>query len=181
VLQIDCQILYDKLILTVESIDAVTVRGVESKIKILSDNRSAGHHYYLSDRLEAGIALTGTEVKSAKDGKIQLKEAFGEVSGKEAWLVNAHIGQYSHGNIMNHEPTRRRKLLLHRAEIDRLLGKTREKGYTLVPTKLYLKNGIIKLELALGRGKKLHDKRESEREREMDAEARAGMRRRSKE
>ncbi len=154
---------------------------MESKIKVLSDNRSAGHHYYLSDRLEAGIVLTGTEVKSARDGKIQLKEAFGEVSGNEAWLVNAHIGQYSHGNIMNHEPTRRRKLLLHRSEIEKLLAKTREKGYTLVPTKLYLKNGIIKLELALGRGKKLHDKRESEREREMDAEARAGMRRRSKE
>lgn len=154
---------------------------MDSKIKILSDNRSAGHYYTLSDRLEAGIALTGTEVKSAKDGKIQLKEAFGEVSGNEAWLVNAHIGQYSHGNIMNHEPTRRRKLLLHRSEIEKLLAKTREKGYTLVPTKLYLKNGIIKLELALGRGKKLHDKRESEREREMDAEARAGMRRKSKE
>ena len=94
--------------------------------------------------------------------------------------MNAHIGQYSHGNIMNHEPTRRRKLLLHREEIDKLLGKTREKGLTLVPTKLYLKNGRIKIEMAVGRGKKLHDKRESEREREMDAEARAGMRRRSK-
>jgi SsrA-binding protein len=125
--------------------------------------------------------LTGTEVKSAKDGKIQLKESFAEVSGDEAWLVNAHIGQYSHGNIMNHEPTRRRKLLLHRTEITRLLGKTREKGLTLIPTKLYLKNGRIKIEIAVGKGKKLHDKRESDREREMDAEARAGMRRRTKE
>jgi len=130
--------------------------------------------------MEAGLVLTGTEVKAARDGKIQLKEAFGEVTGNEAWLVNAHIGQYSHGNIMNHEPIRRRKLLLHRAEIDKLLGQTREKGLTLVPTKLYLKNGLIKVELAVGKGKKLHDKRESEREREMDAEARAGMRRRSK-
>jgi SsrA-binding protein len=164
-----------------EGIDAIKVPRVESKIKILSDNRSAGHHYYLSDRLEAGLVLTGTEVKSAKDAKIQLKEAYGEVVGNEAWLVNAHIGQYSHGNIMNHEPMRRRKLLLHRKEIDKLLGQTREKGLTLVPTKLYLKNGLIKLELAIGKGKKLHDKRESEREREMDAEARAGMRRRSKE
>jgi len=153
---------------------------VESKIKILSDNRSAGHHYYLSDRMEAGVVLTGTEVKSARDGKIQLKDAFAEVTGNEAWLVNAHIGQYSHGNIMNHEPTRRRKLLLHRQEIVKLLGTTREKGLTLVPTKLYLKNGLVKVELALGKGKKLHDKRESEREREMDAEARAGMRRRVK-
>jgi SsrA-binding protein len=154
---------------------------VESKIKILSDNRGAGHHYHLEDRFEAGLVLTGTEVKAARDGKIQLKEAFGEVVGNEAWLVNAHIGQYSHGNIMNHEPTRRRKLLLHRGEIDKLLGKTREKGLTLVPTKLYLKNGLIKLELALGRGKKLHDKRESERAREMEAEARAGMRRKARE
>jgi SsrA-binding protein len=154
---------------------------VESKIKILSDNRGAGHHYQLAERFEAGLVLTGTEVKAARDGKIQLKEAFAEVAGTEAWLVNAHIGQYSHGNIMNHEPTRRRKLLLHRKEIDKLLGQTREKGLTLVPTKLYLKNGRIKLELAVGRGKKLHDKRESEREREMQAEARAGMRRHTKE
>jgi len=154
---------------------------VESKIKILSDNRSAGHNYQLSDRFEAGLVLTGTEVKAAKDGKIQLKESFAEVSGSEAWLVNAHIGQYSHGNIMNHEPTRRRKLLLHRKEIDKLLGQTREKGLTLVPTKLYLKNGLIKLEFAVGRGKKLHDKRESERAKEMDAEARAAMRRKTKE
>ena len=162
-------------------IDAIWVPDVESKIKILSDNRSAGHNYYLSDRIEAGLVLSGTEVKAARDGKIQLKEAYGEVSGNEAWLVNAHIGQYSHGNIMNHEPTRRRKLLLHRKEIDKLLAATREKGLTLVPTKLYLKNGLIKIEVAIGRGKKLHDKRESEREREMKDEARAGMRRRSKE
>jgi SsrA-binding protein len=152
----------------------------DSKIKILSDNRAAGHHYFLSDRLEAGLVLTGTEVKSARDGKIQLKDAFAEVSGNEAWLVNAHIGQYSHGNIMNHEPTRKRKLLLHRQEISKLLATTREKGLTLVPTRLYLKDGRVKVEIAVGKGKKLHDKRESEREREMDAEARAGMRRRSK-
>jgi SsrA-binding protein len=154
---------------------------VDSKTKILSDNRVAGHLYHLAERFEAGLVLTGTEVKAARDGKIQLKEAYAEVVGSEAWLVNAHIGQYSHGNIMNHEPARRRKLLLHRKEIDKLLGQTREKGLTLVPTKLYLKHGLIKLELAVGRGKKLHDKRESEREREMQAEARAGMRRRAKE
>ena len=164
-----------------ERIDAIRVSRVESKIKILSDNRSAGHNYYLSDRIEAGLVLTGTEVKAARDGKIQLKDAYGEVAGSEAWLVNAHIGQYSHGNIMNHEPTRRRKLLLHRKEIDKLLGETRERGLTIVPTKLYLKNGRVKLELAVGRGKKLHDKRESAREREMEAEARAGLRRRAKE
>jgi SsrA-binding protein len=151
---------------------------VEPKIKILSDNRHAGHNYHLLERFEAGLALTGTEVKSAKDGRVQLKDSFAEVAGNEAWLLNAHIGQYSHGNRENHEPTRRRKLLLHRAEIDKLLGKTREKGLTLVPTKMYLKNGRIKLELAVAQGKKLHDKRESEREREMEAEARAGVNRR---
>jgi SsrA-binding protein len=154
---------------------------VESKIKILSDNRSASHHYYLSDRWEAGLVLTGTEVKAARDSKIQLKEAFGEVAADEAWLVNAHISKYSHGNIMNHEPARRRKLLLHRAEIEKLQHTTRERGLTVVPTKLYLKNGRIKIEMAVGRGKKLHDKRESEREREMAAEARAGMNRKAKE
>ena len=151
---------------------------MESKIKILSDNRSASHHYYLSDRWEAGLVLTGTEVKASRDSKIQLKDAFGEVAANEAWLVNAHISRYSHGNIMNHEPVRRRKLLLHRAEIEKLQQATREKGLTVVPTKLYLKNGLIKVELALGRGKKLHDKRESEREREMKDEARAALGRR---
>ncbi|HWY48136.1 MAG TPA: SsrA-binding protein SmpB [Bryobacteraceae bacterium] len=150
---------------------------MEPKIKILSDNRHAGHNYHLLERFEAGLALTGTEVKSAKDGRVQLKDSFAEVAGNEAWLLNAHIGQYSHGNRENHEPTRRRKLLLHRSEIDKLLGQTREKGLTLVPTKMYLKNGRIKLELAVAKGKKLHDKRESERTREMEAEARAGMNR----
>lgn len=154
------------------------VQRVEAKIKVLSDNRFAGHLYHLSDRLEAGLVLTGTEVKSAREGKIQLRDAYGEVAGGEAWLVNAHIGQYSHGNIMNHEPLRRRKLLLHRAEIRKLDQATREKGLTLVPTKLYLKNGRIKLELAIGRGKKLHDKREAARKREMDSEAKAAMSRR---
>jgi SsrA-binding protein len=148
---------------------------VESAIKILSDNRHASHNYHLFERYEAGMALTGTEVKAAKNGKIQLKESYAEVAGNEAWLVNAHISEYSHGNRQNHEPTRRRKLLLHRQEIDKLLGKTREKGLTLIATKIYLKNGRIKCEIAVGKGKKLHDKRETERAREMDAEARAAI------
>ncbi len=151
---------------------------MESPIKILSDNRQAGHNYHLLERFEAGIALTGTEVKAAKSGKIQLKDAFAEVQGNEAWLLNAHISQYSHGNRENHEPTRRRKLLLHRAEIEKLLSKTREKGLTLIPTKMYLKNGRVKVEFAVAKGKKLHDKRESERKREMEAEARAAIGRR---
>ena len=153
---------------------------MDEKIKVLSDNRSAGHDYYLSDRFEAGLVLTGTEVKSARSGKIQLKDAYGEVAGNEAWLVNAHIAHYSHGNLMNHEPVRRRKLLLHRSEIVKLQESTRERGLTVVPTKLYLKKGRIKVELAIGKGKKFHDKRESEREREMKAEAKAALGRRGR-
>jgi SsrA-binding protein len=152
----------------------------KEKIKILSDNRSAGHDYFLSDRIEAGLVLTGTEVKAARGGQIQLKDAYGEVAANEAWLVNAHISHYSHGNLMNHEPVRRRKLLLHRSEILKLQETTRERGLTVVPTKLYLKNGRIKVELAVGKGKKFHDKRESEREREMKAEAKAALGRRGR-
>lgn len=148
--------------------------------KILADNRPAGHNYFLLDRFEAGMALTGTEVKSAREGKVQLKDAYAEVLGNEAWLVNAHISHYSHGNRENHDPLRRRKLLLHRAEIDKLLGKTREKGLALIPTRLYLKEGRIKCELALARGKKLHDKREADAKRTAEAEARAALRRLSK-
>ncbi len=151
---------------------------METRAKILSDNRHAGHHYHLLERFEAGLVLTGTEVKSARSGKVQLKDSYAEVLGNEAWLVNAHISQYSHGNRENHDPTRRRKLLLHRQEIDKLYGKTREKGLTLVPTKVYLKSGRIKCELALARGKQLHDKREAERKREQQAEARAALQRR---
>jgi SsrA-binding protein len=147
--------------------------------RVLSDNRQAGHNYFLMDRFEAGLVLTGTEVKAAKDGKVQLKEAYGTVERNEAWLVNAHISEYSHGNRENHPAVRNRKLLLHRREIDKLLGETREKGLSLIPTKIYLKNGKIKCELALARGKKLHDKREAERARTAEAEARAEMRRRA--
>jgi SsrA-binding protein len=147
--------------------------------KILSDNRQAGHNYFLMDRFEAGMVLTGTEVIAAKDGKIQLKEAYAAVLNNEAWLLNAHISQYSHGNRENHPPIRNRKLLLHRKEIDKLLGQTREKGLSLIPTKIYLKHGRIKCELALAKGKKLHDKRETERAKTAEAEARAEMRRRA--
>lgn len=151
----------------------------DASLKILSDNRKAGHDYFLLERFEAGIVLTGTEVKAARDGKIQLKEAYAAVLGNEAWLLNAHISQYSHGNRENHPPIRNRKLLLHRKEIDKLLGQTREKGLSLIPTKIYLKNGRIKCEVALAKGKKLHDKRETERMRTAEAEARAEMRRRA--
>jgi SsrA-binding protein len=150
----------------------------DATLKILSDNRQAGHNYFLMERFEAGLVLTGTEVKAAKDAKIQLKEAYVNIQADEAWLVNAHISQYSHGNRENHPPIRNRKLLLHRREIDKIHVATREKGLSLIPTKMYLKHGRIKLEFAIAKGKKLHDKRETERARTAEAEARAEMRRR---
>ncbi len=145
--------------------------------KILSDNRQASHNYFLLETYEAGIALIGTEVKAAKTGKVQLKESYADIQGNEAWLINAHINEYSHGNRENHEPMRKRKLLLHRNEIDKLHAKVREKGLSLVPIKLYMKNGKIKLELAVARGKKMHDKRETERTKEANDEARKAMQR----
>ena len=151
----------------------------DDSLKILSDNRQASYNYFLLERFEAGMVLTGTEVKAAKDSKIQLKEAYGVVEGNEAWLVNAHISQYSHGNRENHPPVRDRKLLLHRREIDKLYSMIREKGLSVIPTKIYLKKGIIKCEIALAKGKKLHDKRETERKRTAEDEARAEMQRRA--
>jgi SsrA-binding protein len=147
----------------------------EPAVKLLADNRRAGHEYFLLEKYEAGIQLTGTEVKAAKLGRIQLREAYADVSNHEAWLRNAHISEYSHGNIYNHLPVRERKLLLHRKEIEKLEGATQQKGLTLIPTKMYLKNGKIKVEIAVGKGKKFHDKRESERAREADNEARAAV------
>jgi SsrA-binding protein len=151
-----------------------------TEIKVLSENRAASHNYHLLDRYEAGMVLTGTEVKAAKNGKVQLKESYAEVSENEAWLMNAHISEYSHGNIMNHVPIRKRKLLLHRSEIDKLQVETREKGLTLIPTKLYLKTGRIKIEIAVAKGKKFHDKREATKAKEMQAEAKAAMARRAR-
>jgi SsrA-binding protein len=151
----------------------------KDSFKILSDNRQAGHNYFLLERFEAGLVLTGTEVKAAKDAKVQLKDAYAAVLGTEAWLINAHISQYSHGNRENHPPVRNRKLLLHRKEIEKLAVQTREKGLAVIPTKIYLKKGLIKCELALAKGKKLHDKREAERARTAEEEARAEMRRRA--
>jgi SsrA-binding protein len=147
----------------------------DAEIKILSDNRSASHNYHLLDRYEAGLVLTGTEVKSAKTGKIQLKESYAEITEDEAWLMNAHISEYTHGNLMNHVPVRKRKLLLHRSEIEKLKVETREKGLTIIPTRLYLKSGRIKIEIAVGKGKKFNDKREAIRAKEMQAEAKAAM------
>ena len=149
-----------------------------SEFKILTENRQAGHNYFLLERCEAGLVLTGTEVKAARAGKAQLRDAYATIDRGEAWLINAHISEYSHGNRENHLPTRTRKLLLHKQEIAKLLVKTRDKGLSLIPTKIYLKAGRIKCELALAKGKKFHDKRETERARTADAEARAAIRER---
>lgn len=144
--------------------------------RVLSANRRAAHDYFLLERFEAGLILSGTEVKAAREGKVQLQDGYVSIERGEAWLHNAHISHYSHGNRQNHDPVRSRKLLLHREEIHKLIGKTREKGLTLIPLRFYLKKGRIKCELALAKGKKLHDKRETERAREADAEARAAIR-----
>jgi SsrA-binding protein len=138
-------------------------------------NRAASHNYFLLDRYEAGVALRGTEVKSIREGKANLKDAYGIVKDGEAFLLNAHIGPYSHGNAMNHDSVRTRKLLLHREELRKLIGKTQEKGLTLIPTRLYFRNGKVKCELAVAKGKQDWDKREAERSREADREARAAI------
>src|SRR5512142_2964387 len=140
-----------------------------------SVNRAAAHHYFLLEKYETGIALTGTEVKSIRAGRANLKDAYGIVKDGELWLLNAHIGPYEHGNIFNHEPLRTRKLLVHKNELRKLIGKTRNKGLTLIPTRLYFRNGRVKVELALARGKQLWDKRETERRRTADREAREAI------
>jgi SsrA-binding protein len=138
-------------------------------------NRSAGHNYFLTDRFECGIALRGTEVKSIREGNANLKDAYGLLKDGEVFLLNAHIGPFSHGNAMNHESLRTRKLLLHKREIDKLQGLTKQKGYTLIPVKLYFRNGRVKCELALAKGKQDWDKRATERNREADKEAKAAI------
>ena len=127
--------------------------------KPIIDNRRARYDYELLDRLEAGIVLTGTEVKSLRDGRVTLAHAYADVRDMEVWLVGAEIAEYDQGNLANHEPARDRKLLLRRGEISSLVGKVREKGLTLVPTRMYFKNGKVKVELALARGKERVDKR----------------------
>jgi SsrA-binding protein len=134
--------------------------------RLIVDNRRARHDYHLLERVEAGLVLTGTEVKSLRDGRASLQQAYAEVRGNEAWLVGAHISVYDQGNRENHDPDRDRKLLLRRKEIDSLAGMVRERGLTLVPTKLYFRGGRAKVELAVARGKELRDKRRDLQKRE---------------
>ncbi len=140
--------------------------------KLVADNRRARHDYHLLDRLEAGLVLTGTEVKSLRDGRASLQQAYADVREGEAWLLGADIPVYDRGNIANHDPDRPRKLLLHRGEIASLIGKVKERGLTLVPTRLYFKDGRAKVEIALARGKEKLDKRRdiAKREAQRDVE-----------
>lgn len=135
-------------------------------MKIVCQNKKAFHDYGIEETLEAGIQLLGTEVKSLRDGKANLKDSYVLIKNAEAFLLNCHISPYSHGNIMNHDPLRTRKLLLHRKEIERLRGKMQQKGYTILPLKIYFKGSNAKVEIGLARGKKLYEKREVIKERE---------------
>jgi SsrA-binding protein len=145
--------------------------------KLIVDNRRARHDFHLTDKVEAGVVLAGTEVKALRDGKSTLQQPYVEIRAGEAWLVGLHIPEYGAGNRANHEPDRPRKLLLHRREIDRLYGQVREKGFTLVPTRLYFKDGRVKAEIALAKGKEVRDKRraiaERDAKRQVERELRA--------
>ena len=149
--------------------------------KLIAENRRARHDYHLLERIEAGIALTGTEMKSLREGRANLQRAFGDVRGGEVFLVGAHIAEYAQGNIANHDPDRDRKLLLHRREIDSLAGKVQERGLTLIPTRLYFKDGRAKVELALARGKEARDKRRDIADRDARRQIERALKTRSRE
>jgi SsrA-binding protein len=144
----------------------------------IADNRKAFHDYHILETFEAGIALLGTEVKGIREGQANLRDSFARVEKGEIWLFNVHINPYSHRGYVDHDPRRKRRLLLHKHEIRKLIGKTVEKGLTLVPTKLYFKNGKVKVAIALAKGKQDHDKRETLRRREADRETRAAVKER---
>lgn len=147
-------------------------------MKIVTQNRKAFHDYSIDETIEAGIVLTGTEVKSLREGKANLKDSYVLIKDAEVLLLNCHISPYTHGNIMNHDPLRTRKLLLHKKEISRIQGKALQKGYSLIPLKIYFKGSIAKVEVGLARGKKLFEKRESIKQREADREIERAMKNR---
>lgn len=147
-------------------------------IKALATNRKAAHDYFLAERLEAGLVLQGSEIKSIRAGQVSLKEAYVRTDGRQAWLVNAHIAPYDAASHQNHEPMRERKLLLHRKEIARLFDHVRQRGNTIVPTRLYLKRGRAKIEIAVARGKRLHDKRQDMARRDAEREMHRALGRR---
>lgn len=150
----------------------------EKAQKVIADNRKALHDYHVLDTWEAGVALLGTEVKSIREGRVNLRDSFARIDRGEVWLMNVHIGPYSHTDYLRHDERRQRKLLLHRHEILKLTGQVAEKGLTLVPLRMYLKSGRVKVALALVKGKQAHDKRETIRRREVDRETRAAIKER---
>jgi SsrA-binding protein len=154
---------------------ANTKKKDEAGIKVVCRNKRAFHEYAVSDSLECGIVLTGTEVKSLRDGTANLEDAYAKIEDGEVWLLGSDIPEYAMGNRMNHKPKRPRKLLLHRSEIAKVAGKASERGYTLVPLKLYFKQGRAKVELAVARGKQLHDKRQTQKKAEAQREIRRAM------
>jgi SsrA-binding protein len=145
--------------------------------KLIADNRKARHDYTLLDTFEAGVVLLGTEVKAIREGRVNLRDSYARVEQGEVFLLNVHISPYSHRGYADHEPLRRRKLLLQKREIRKLIGKTVERGLTLVPVRMYFKRGLVKVALSLAKGKRVHDKRETLRQREADREARAAIKR----
>jgi SsrA-binding protein len=150
----------------------------EEAQKIIADNRKAAHDYHFVETFEAGVALLGTEVKSIREGGANLRDSFARIEDGEVWVYNVHISPYRNRGYSDHDPKRRRKLLLHRHEIRKLIGKTVERGMTLVPVRMYLKDGRIKIAISLARGKKAHDKRETIKRRETDRETRAAVKER---
>ncbi|NLP44789.1 MAG: SsrA-binding protein SmpB [Peptococcaceae bacterium] len=151
-----------------------------STIKVVAENRKARHDYFVEDRYEAGIILTGTEIKSIRAGRVNLKDSYAEIVDGEVWLNQMHISPYEQGNRFNHEPLRKRKLLLHRSEISKLVGKVQQQGMTLIPLKIYIKNGLAKIELGLCKGKKSYDKREDIAKRDAKRQMERDLRERSK-
>lgn len=150
-------------------------------IKVISDNRKAYHDYFVEEKLEAGIILTGTEIKSIRNGRVNLKDSYARIENGEVWLHQMHISPYEQGNRFNHDPLRKRKLLLNRSEIIKLVGKIQLQGLTLVPTKIYLRRGMAKIELGVGKGKKNYDKRQDIAERDAKREIERHFRGQSKE
>ena len=150
----------------------------ERGIHVVAQNRKAFHDFFIDETYEAGLALVGTEVKSLREGRVQLRDSYAEVKGGELFLVGVHISPYMQGNIWNHDPMRRRKLLLHKSELHRIAGKVNERGYTLVPTKVYFKDGLAKVEIGLARGKKQYDKRADLAKREAEREVERAFRHR---
>jgi SsrA-binding protein len=148
--------------------------------KLIAQNKKAYHDYFVEETLEAGVALTGTEVKSLRQGKVNLRDSYAQVRDGQVFLLGVHISPYEQGNIFNHDPTRERRLLLHKREINRLAGKVQQAGYALIPTKMYFKDGRAKVEIGLAKGKKLYDKRQDMAKRDADREMQRALRERQK-